>query len=165
MRITLDLEIKDVPGELIKVLHPISDHGGNIISIVHNRDKSTPRGRVPVKITFEIDRKLFEGVMRDLKDREIDIIRVGEQRLLEKKTVLLIGHIVHTDLTDTIDRIDSTGFAEVVDLQLTMPDLNYPSAALVTVSATGKKELGKALEILKDVGKKKKILVIEPVET
>jgi len=144
MRITLDLEIKDVPGELVKVLHPISDHGGNIISIVHTRDRYSPRGRIPVKITFEIERKLLERVMQDLKAQEIEIIRVGEQRLLEKKTVLLIGHIVHTDLSDTIDRIDSTGFAEVVDLQLTMPDLNYPSAALLTVSATGKKEMRRA---------------------
>lgn len=164
MRVTLEFEMLDIPGQLVRVLEPIAEYGGNIISIVHTRDRSTPTKRVPVRITFEIDRSKLESVIKELKNRNVTIVRFGEQRMLEKTTVLLIGHIVHTDLSDTIDKIDSLGYAEVIDLQLSMPEVNYPSAALLTISAVGKEEMEKAIEELKKIGERKKILVVEPVE-
>ncbi len=163
MRITLEFEMLDIPGQLISVLEPIAKNGGNIISIIHSRDRFTPTKRVPVRVTFEIGENRLEDVIKELKSRNVTIVRFGEQRMLEKTTVLLIGHIVHTDLSDTIDRIDSLGYAEVIDLQLSMPEVNYPSAALLTISALGKKEMDKAIDELRKIGDKKGILVIDPV--
>jgi ACT domain-containing protein len=41
MRISMDLELQDRPGQLIHVLTPVSNLGGNILSIVHHHDKKT----------------------------------------------------------------------------------------------------------------------------
>jgi ACT domain-containing protein len=78
--------------------------------------------------------------------------------------VVLVGHILDSDLGDTINRIDSTGYAEVMDLALTMPGVNEPSSAYLRIRATGKAEIHKALSILRQVGGEKKLLVIEPIE-
>jgi len=39
---TLIVELKDKPGQLIKTLEPISRLGGNVIGVVHKRDRVTP---------------------------------------------------------------------------------------------------------------------------
>ncbi len=79
-------------------------------------------------------------------------------------TVILIGHIVHSDMGDTIDQIDSTGFAEVVSLSISMPGINEPSSASMVINAVDMAQLVKALDILKRVASEKDLLVIEPIE-
>ena len=38
MRINLVLELLDAPGQLVKVLEPISTVGVNLVTIIHKRD-------------------------------------------------------------------------------------------------------------------------------
>ncbi|MEM2925326.1 MAG: amino acid-binding protein [Methanocellales archaeon] len=163
MRVTLDLELKDVPGQLVMALTPISEYEGNIISIVHHHGDKTPRGTIPVSITFEIVKENLPKLIAKLEKLGVLIKRVGEERLIESISVILIGHIVHSDLRDTIDRIDSTGFAEVVDLAMSMPGVDKTSSARITINATGREELKKALRLLRDIAREKDLLVIEPI--
>ena len=67
-------------------------------------------------------------------------------------------------IQDTIDEIDKTGFAEVVDLSLSMPGINLLSSALIRVDAVGKEDLQKALDILKKVSAKKDLLMVLPID-
>ncbi|MEM2933738.1 MAG: amino acid-binding protein [Methanocellales archaeon] len=164
MRVTLDLELKDVPGQLVMALTPISEYEGNIISIVHHHGDKTPRGTVPVSITFEIVKENLSKLIDKLEKLGVIIKRVGEERLIESISVILIGHIVHSDLRDTIDRIDTTGFAEVVDLAMSMPGVDKTSSARITINATGREELRKALMVLRNIAREKDLLVIEPIQ-
>ena len=161
--ISIVVELKDKPGQLLKALEPISKFGGNIIGITHKRDKTTPLGRVPVEISIQLDEKKLKKLINELKSKGIVIRRYNEIRLLATTSILLVGHIIHTDLSDTINKIDQTGFAEVIDMKICMPQISGPSTALVTISAIGKRELQEAIEILKKVCYKKNILVIEPI--
>lgn len=163
MKISLDIELKDIPGQLILALKPVSDFGGNIITVLHQRDKKTPLGRIPVQIVFELEETGLAQLLKRLKEGEVNVVRVGKERLKESMVVLLIGHIVHTDIGDTINSIDSTGFAEVVELSLSMPGIEKKSSALFTISAIDKEELKKTLNILKETAKKKGILVISSI--
>ncbi|MBU4481106.1 amino acid-binding protein [Patescibacteria group bacterium] len=163
MKISLDIELKDIPGQLILALKPISDFGGNIKTVLHQRDKKTPSGRIPVQIVFEIEESKLARLVERLKEGDVNVARVGKERLKESMVVLLIGHIVHTDIGDTINSVDSTGFAEVVELSLSMPGIEKKSSALFTLSAIAKEELKKALDILKEIAKKKGILVISSI--
>ncbi|HIP24997.1 MAG TPA: ACT domain-containing protein [Archaeoglobus profundus] len=163
MIISIVVELEDKPGQLVKVLEPISKFGGNIISVVHQRDKITPLKRIPVNISFQIDDKKVDALIKAIKERGI-VVKVDKVRLTATTTLLLIGHIVHTDVDDTITKIDSTGFAEVVDMHIKMPRLNEPSTAIVTISATNEDNLKKAIDLLKDICKKKNITVIEPLD-
>lgn len=164
MRVTLDLELKDVPGQLVMALTPISEYEGNIISIVHHHGDKTPRGTIPVSITFEILKENLSKLINKLEKLGVIIRRVGEERLIESISVILIGHIIHSDLRDTIDRIDTTGYAEVVDLAMSMPGVEKTSSARITINATGREELKKALMVLRNIAKEKDLLVIEPIQ-
>lgn len=163
MKITMDIELKDIPGQLVLALKPVSDSGGNILSVLHQRDKKTPAGRIPVELVIDIEERKLEGLLEQLKARGVHVVRTGKERLRESMVVLLIGHIVHSDIRETIDSIDSTGFAEVVGLSLCMPGVDEESSASVTLSAIGEKELEEALAILERTAEGKEILVISPI--
>ncbi len=163
MKISMDIELKDIPGQLVLALQPVSDFGGNILSVLHQRDKKTPSGRIPVQLVLEIEERGLDRLVEMLKERGVNVVRIGKERLKESMVVLLIGHIVHSDIRETIDSIDSTGFAEVVELSLSMPGVDKKSSASVTLSAIGKEELREALGILERTANKKGIMVISSV--
>jgi len=163
MKISMDIELKDIPGQLVLALKPVSGLGGNILSVLHQRDKKTPAGRIPVELVIEIEEKRLERLVEQLEEQGVSVVRTGEVRLRESMVVLLIGHIVHSDLGETIDSIDSTGFAEIVGLSLSMPGVDKESSASVTLSAIGTKELDEALKILERTASKKNITVIPPI--
>ena len=160
----MDLELKDTPGQLIHVLTPVSDLGGNVLSIVHHHDKKTFRNTVPVYIIFDIEEHKLEELQEGLEKKGVTVVRIGKMRLRERAHILLIGHIIHTDLRETIDRIDSTGFAEVQDLSLSMPAIDGPSSAIVTIMATGNEELKTSIALLKEIAERKDLLVIVPID-
>ena len=165
MRLSMDLELQDIPGQLLLALQPFKDNKANIISVVHHRDRKTPRGMIPVRFVVEMDRSKIDTVKAQLKESGISVVRAGEDRFIEAVSVVLVGHVLDSDLGDTINRIDSTGFAEVMDLALTMTGVDEPSSAFLKIQATGKAEIQKALAVLREVGIEKKLLVIEPIET
>ncbi len=163
MKISMDIELEDIPGQLVHALEPVSDFGGNILSVLHQRDKKTPSGRVPVQLVVEIEEKRLDKLVEGLKGKGMNVVRIGKERLKESMVVLLIGHIVHSDMRETIDSIDSTGFAEVVKLSLSMPGVDKKSSASVTLSAIGEDELNEALAILEEATNKKGIMVISSI--
>ncbi|TGC11502.1 amino acid-binding protein [Methanolobus halotolerans] len=165
MRVSMDLELKDIPGQLLLALKPISDFKGNLISVVHHHEKKTPRGTIPVQVLFEVKPDHLDDLISDLEERGVRVVSMDEKRYLEHGAVILIGHIVHTDIQDTIDQIDNTGYAEVVDLNLSMPKINMPSSASLKIDAVSKKDLQAVVELLKSIAREKDLLVIEPIES
>ena len=161
--LTMVVELEDKPGQLIRVLEPISRLGGNIISVTHRRDEITPLGRIPVRIAVQIDDSKVDLLIKEIESRGIVVRNYNRIRHTATTTLLLIGHIIHTDLRDTIDKIDKTGFAEVVEMRIVMPELKKPSTAIIKISAIDEEKLAKSTRILKDVCKEKGIKVIEPL--
>jgi ACT domain-containing protein len=113
---------------------------------------------------IEIDRSRLENLKAQLKTNGISVVRAGEDRFIEEISVVLVGHILNSDLGDTVNRIDTTGYAEVMDLALTMTGVDEPSSAYLKIRATGKAEIQKALSILRQVGAEKDLLVVDPIE-
>ena len=129
--ITLDLELKDIPGELIRALTPISNMGVNIFSVIHLREKKTD-GRVPVRVVInDIDSKLLNEVIAKLENIDIIATKVNESIRKTDIDIVVVGHVVDTDVRDTIDRINEFGL--VVDLDLSMPDPYKESSARMKV--------------------------------
>lgn len=164
MIVSMDLELKDIPGQLVQALKPLSTFGANIMSVLHHHDQRTPRGAIPVQVVFQLTNGKLNDIINDMEKRGVRIVSVGKKLMYEEVTVILIGHIVHSDMGDTIDQIDSTGFAEVVSLSISMPGINEPSSASLVINAVGMAQLSKALDILRQVASKKDLLLIEPVE-
>ncbi|WP_366898241.1 amino acid-binding protein [Methanocalculus sp.] len=164
MQISMKLELKDTPGQLLGALKPISDIGGNIITIIHQRDQTTAENTLTVDIVLELAEKKLDALIEALRERGCGVVRIGKQRLLQKQSLIMIGHLMHTDLTDTVDRIDQTGFAEVSELHMVMPAIDEPSTAKITLRAVSPEDMLHAVRILREVAAQKDILILEPLE-
>ena len=98
MRLSMDLELQDIPGQLLLALQPFKDNKANIISVVHHRERKTPRGMIPVRFVVEMDRSKLDTVKSQLKNSGISVVRAGEERFIEAISVVLVGHILDSDL-------------------------------------------------------------------
>lgn len=161
--ITLIVELEDKPGQLLRVLEPISKEGGNIVGVVHQRGRKTPLNRVPVEISLKIDSKKVDRLINSIKDVGIVIRSFNEVRLTATTSVLLIGHLIHTDISDTIEKIDVDGEAECVEMHVSMPEISGPSTAIITISASGNEKLREAIYKLREICREKNIIMIEPI--
>ena len=159
----MKLEMKDSPGQLVAALKPISEVGGNIKAVIHQREPGSGE-TLDVQIVLELPDGRLEKLVALLKEQGVHIQRIGEERLLYKRTVILIGHVMHTDLSDTVDRIDSTGFAEVSELAMSMPAIHERSSSRITIKAISMEDMEAAVAILRRVADQKSLLLIEPLE-
>ena len=164
MQVSMKLEIKDSPGQLVSALKPISDMGGNIMSVIHERDPEADGDLLDVQIMCEIPEGALDTLLSQFREQGINVLRVGEERFLVRRSVILIGHLIHTDISDTIDKIDSTGYAEVHELSMVMPAIKDPSSAKMTIKSDCLADVHRAIAILRDVAKDKEFLIIEPLE-
>ncbi|HOS82531.1 MAG TPA: amino acid-binding protein [Methanolinea sp.] len=161
----MKLEMRDAPGQLVAALRPISEVGGNIIAVIHQRDEKATKGdTLSVQIVLELPDQRLSDLVRLIREQGVNIQRIGHERLLYEKTVIVIGHLIHTDLGDTVDRIDRTGFAEVTGLNICMPAITQVSSARLVVKAVNRQDMEQAMDILRGVSKEKNFLLVEPLE-
>lgn len=165
MRVRIVMELEDVPGQLLKALEPISRFGGNIQSIMHQRERKTPLGRVPVMLVFEIaDRVRLNRILAALRARGVQVTQLGDREGAARATVLLVGHIIHTDIRDTIDRLNALKGVRVSDMSLAMGDPGRESTARMTITADDEKRASLAISNLQRIADRKKLLMITSIE-
>jgi len=161
MKVGLDIVLKDVPGQLVGALEPISKFGGNIISIVHERE-AIKGGRVPIRVNIEVENAAeLKRIISGLEKNDIWVSKAGEIKKKEKITVILIGHIVDTDLRDTIDRMHEIKGVMVADVDLAMPDPEKESSAILGIEVSSAKKVETAMKKLDDISTEKKLFVIK----
>ncbi|HID47427.1 MAG TPA: hypothetical protein EYH15_05755 [Methanothermococcus okinawensis] len=156
--ILLDLELKDSPGELLKALTPISKMGINIHSVIHLRERKRD-DKVVVRIVLEnLEEDTLKKIVEKLEDRGIVVTKVNNNIRKMDVDVVVIGHVVDTDIRDTIDRLNRYGL--VVDLDLTMPHPYKESSARMRILVDIKKLEGLCKEMEK-ISKEKDLLFIK----
>jgi ACT domain-containing protein len=160
---TVRLELVDEPGELLRALEPISANGGNLLSIYHERGNLTPRGNIPVEVDLECRPDRFDVVVDALREAGVTIIQAGEDAYTEQVTVLLVGHLVDTDLSDTLSRVESCSAASVTDLSLDAPEGTDDVSSARVHLAVESDGLGDALATVRSVAEEKGMQVVEPL--
>ena len=160
---TIRLELVDKPGELLSALHPIADNGGNLLSIFHERGNLTPRGHIPVEVDVECPPDRFEIIVEALREEGVNVVQAGAERYGEQLTLLLVGDIVDTDLSDTLRCIESSTDATLSDLSLSAHQGRdgASSARLRLATRTGRTD--EVFDHVRDIADRKDIDVIEPL--
>jgi len=160
---TVRLELVDEPGELLRALEPIAENGGNLLSIFHERGNVTPRGQIPVEVDLETTPDRFDVIVEALRDAGVNVIRAGADRYGEELTVVLVGHLVDTDLSDTLSRVEGCDGVSVSDVSLTAPEgTEEESAARLRLAAEAASR-ERALGTVREVAAEKDLRVIEPL--
>ncbi|WP_457612184.1 ACT domain-containing protein [Methanocaldococcus sp.] len=154
--ISIDIELNDKPGELLKILTPISKYKANIISIIHSREEKVGN-RVPIRIVLDTDKETLKKIIEEIE--KIAIVKKvdGEERDIYLD-VVVIGHVVDTDIKDTIDRINNIGLVE--DLDLIMPHPEKESSAMMRIILK-KDKIKDIFELFEELEKEKNLLFIK----
>jgi ACT domain-containing protein len=160
---TVRLELVDRPGELLRALGPIADHGGNLLSIFHERGNVTPRGHIPVEVDLEATPEQFETIVDSLREAGINVIQAGAEQYSEEVVVVLVGPLVNTDLSHTLSQIEEATGASIRDFSLSAPqgDETGSSARLRLAAQSG--QTGDVLEAVREVATEKDLRLIEPL--
>jgi ACT domain-containing protein len=160
---TVRLELVDEPGQLLAALRPIAENGGNLLSIFHERGNLTPRGHIPVEIDLECPPDRFETIVDALRSEGVNVIQAGAERYGEEVSILLVGHLVDTDLSDTLRRIEECSSASLSDISLSAPEGrdDVSSARLRLATRAGRTE--DAIAVVREIAAEKDLHVVEPL--
>jgi len=159
---TVRLELADEPGELLNALEPIASNGGNLLSIFHERGNVTPRGRIPVEVDLECHPEQFDTIVEALRDAGMNVVQAGREEYGEELTVLLVGHVIDTDLSDTLERIQTAAGASVTDLALSAPSGTEDVSSARLRLATDPDRTEDVLASVRELAAEKDLHVIEP---
>ncbi|ELY61716.1 amino acid-binding ACT domain-containing protein [Natronococcus amylolyticus DSM 10524] len=160
---TVRLELVDEPGELLRALEPISANGGNLLSIHHERGNITPRGHIPVEVDLESPPERFDGIVDALRDAGINVIQAGAEHYGEELSVVLVGDLVETDLSETLSRVESEADAVVKDLSLAAPEGTNATASARLRLAIDSGRAKQVFEAIRAIGTDKQLTVVEPL--
>lgn len=161
MKMNLVLELLDSPGQLVRVLEPISTFGANLVTIIHKRDYKNENGKVPVQLTLEGEQAELTGLINRFEELGFSIIEMDGVLRKEKITTILFGDIVDQDLRDTMDRINSLEGVVIVAFDIKLNG-EEKSTALINIEADiGKKQA--VFDRIEEIAEEKDLLVINEV--
>ncbi|KAB7516667.1 amino acid-binding protein [Halosegnis rubeus] len=160
---TVRLELVDEPGELLRALEPISENGGNLLSVLHERGNLTPRGRIPIEVDLEATPERFDAIVESLRDAGVNVVQAGAERYSEELVVILSGHLVETDLSETLTHIQGSGEVSVTDVSLSAPGGTGDVSSARLRLATESGGIDGVLDAIDDLAEEKGLRVITPL--
>lgn len=145
-KITLKVRARDQPGELVRILRPLSDNNANIHGVFHEheQEEKDQSGLVPVEISFTFGQSMGEDERKDklekikaaLQSEGIEIHSISMESLIKRSHVIFIGHVFDTDIRDSIIQLSSTG-VNVLDLKASLQGTGDTSTVMLTVAHEG----------------------------
>lgn len=162
MRARIEMELEDAPGQLTKVLDPISRYGANIQNVVHKREEKTPLGKVPVTVILDVkEKERLDQIVDELEKLGARITRVGEEEAAARAIMLLVGDVIQSNIRDSVERLNSIEGARVSDLSLAVGATDEESSARIIIEATDQESLKSATSRLKKIAEEKDLLIVE----
>ena len=156
MKFHLTFGLADRPGQLLKALEPIAKNGGNIISIIHDREKVTG-GYVPVSLVVDFStRENFEKAKQESESLGFTIIKSEE--IIEKSniTFVLIGKV---DIRKIVEA-EAEG-VRIVDFEVSAP--TSKEACIKMNIEAPVKAVDRILRTFKDIAKREDAILVSSV--
>jgi len=143
MMVNADLYVKDVPGQLVGSLEPISLADGNIVGVVHNRD-SIVNGRIAVNITFEIgSAEGLEKLKTIWKSKDIIISRISSVVDTFPMDYVLIGDIGPSQIEKLIKNAGKVVSMESADVRFSSKTSDAAGTAMISANVRSEEYLAK----------------------
>lgn len=160
MKIELEVELTDKPGELVRCLEPISALGGNILQVIHSRARSATKGVAPVSIHFEIENlDVVEDIKLLIEKQRVRVIKWAQEFVGFKQVFILIGHVFQKDITDTIIRLlDSGVLVNEVNAKITQKE--EVSTVKFSIVGNTEQEIQQAMNLCKEICMEKGLFLI-----
>jgi ACT domain-containing protein len=161
MHLNAELYVKDLPGQLVGSLEPISMVDGNIIGVVHDREKIVNQ-RILVSVTFEVaNSKKLDELKSIWKSRDIFISKIGSVYETLTSEFMLVGAFNATYIENLIDEVSKIVHLESTDIAYSS-DNHYKDkrTAMITAEVRTEEDLDKLDEFVADASEKDDMIYI-----
>jgi ACT domain-containing protein len=163
MMVNADIFVKDVPGQLVGSLEPISLVDGNIVGVVHNRENIV-NGRIAVNLTFEVSSaENLEKLKNIWKSRDVVISRITSVIETFPMEYLLIGNIGASQIERLIENAGKVIGLESVDVRFSSKISSSERTAMISAKVRSEDDLTKLNAFMMAACKRAKIVCIRGV--
>jgi len=163
MMVNADIFVKDVPGQLVGSLEPISLVDGNIVGVVHNRD-NIMNGRIGVNITFEVGSvEGLESLKNIWKSKDIVISRMSSVIETFPMDYMLIGNIGPAQIEKLIKNAGKIVDLESVDVRFSSNISEKRRTVMISAKVRTKEDLDKLNAFMTSACRKLGIVYIRGV--
>ena len=112
MRVNVDIQLKDIPGQLIGALEPISKNDGNIRGVVHRHD-IVSGGKISINLTFEVgNQKALDKILAEWKEKDVDVLKIDHLFETFKLDYVIVGELPPAEVKKIIEGIQAIGEVE-----------------------------------------------------
>lgn len=161
MKMEIEVELVDAPGQLSFVLDQISRYGGNIVSIIHLREQA--RGNyVPVRIIFEVKEEDALELIQSLKFK-VRITQIEREVLATRTAFILIGHVFQKNILEITDAVFRSK-AQILEARAKFKGEEHPSQVYFEVTADADDALHAALRAVAEMAVRKELTMITSLE-
>ncbi len=149
MIVNAELYVKDLPGQLVGSLEPISVVDGNILGVVHNRERIVNH-RICINITFDVESKVQLDRLKEIwKSKDIIISKIGSVNETYTMDYMLIGSIDARYIEGLINRASTIADLDAVDVRYSSKAGDYSKrTGLLSVKTKTRADLEKLDEFL-----------------
>ncbi len=163
MIVNAELFVNDLPGQLIGSLEPISMVEGNILGVVHNREKIIDH-RICVNVTFEVDDKRLERLKELWQAKDIVISNLGSVHETYNMDYILIGDINAAYIDSLLRKISEATTLDEINVRHSSKSIKTAShTSLISVKARYEENLDKIDAILRKECKQANVTYIRGV--
>ena len=163
MMVNADIFVKDVPGQLVGSLEPISLVDGNIVGVVHNRDNIVS-GRIAVNLTFEIGSiENLEKLKKIWKSRDIVISQISSVVETFPMDYVLIGDIGPSQIEKLIQNAGKAAGLESVDVRFSSKTSGMKRTAMISAHVRSEDDIQKLNKFMISACKKANIVCVRGV--
>jgi ACT domain-containing protein len=159
MRVNVDIQLKDIPGQLIGALEPISRNDGNIRGVVHRHD-IVSGGKIAINLTFEVgNQKALDKILAEWKERDVDVLKIDHLFETFKLDYVIVGELPPTEVRKIIEGIQAIGDVESIDIRYSVSG-SKDKAALISGKVRNKDVIKKANKFINERAKRAGYIVI-----
>ncbi|MCL2607640.1 MAG: homoserine dehydrogenase [Methanomassiliicoccaceae archaeon] len=163
MMVNADIFVKDVPGQLVGSLEPISLVDGNIVGVVHNRDNIV-NGRIGVNITFEVDSvEGLERLKNIWKSKDVMISRISSVIETFPMDYMLIGDIGPAQIEKLIKNAEKIIELESVDIRFSSNISEKKRTVMISAKVRAEEDLSRLNAFMTSACRKEGIVYIRGV--
>lgn len=150
MMVNAELYVRDLPGQLVGSLEPISMVDGNIVGVVHDREQKVNQ-RILVSVTFEVSSsRELEQLKAIWKSRDVIISKMGSVYETVTADYMLLGKFNAAYVDELIDRSSKIVKYESVDVSYTTNSSKGTRTAMITAELRSQSDRGRLDGFLED---------------
>ena len=148
MLVNAELYVKDLPGQLVGSLEPISVVDGNILGVVHNRERIVNH-RICINITFEIEEEQLERLKHIWKSKDIIISKIGSAHETYTMDYMLIGDIDARYIEGLLNKAYTIADLDGVDVRYSSKASDFSKrTGMISVKTKSQEDLDKLDEFM-----------------